>query len=374
MSAATPLATRAARGGLLTRTLLPLGLALVIAGALLLALGVNPLAFAADTLRFGLLDGAWQRSAARMAPLLLIALGLIVVFRAGLWNLGGDGQFLLGAVMVAGVGPGLLTAVPGVLGWALLAALAMATAAAWGVIPALLRTRFGITEIVTSLMLSLIAVGIVNLLILGVFHGDAAGVPETNAIPTAQLLPYLPGTSVHVGVLVALVVMIAGHLVLTRTAVGMRIDVLGASPRAARFAGIGVTGLTIGLFLVSGTLIGLGAALDTLGTQGYLRAHTNPAFASAILPFVFLARLRPLAAIPFVAFYAVVEVGGTIAATRAGLSADILLVFVALLLVCLTVVDHVAARRALGRPVVPEELRALWARRSQRSREEVHDD
>lgn len=363
MSAATPLAARSARGSRLTRTLLPLALALLIAAGLLLVLGVNPLAFAADTLRYGLLDGAWQRSAARMAPLLLVALGLIVVFRAGLWNLGGDGQFLLGAVVVAGFGPGLLAAVPGPLGWLLLAVAAMLASAAWSLIPALLRTRFGITEIVTSLVLSLVAVGVVNLLILGVFHGEAAGVPETTAIPTAELLPYLPGTTVHVGVIAALVIVLVGHVVLTRTAVGMRIDVLGASPRAARFAGIGVTALTLGVFLVSGALMGLGAALDVLGSQGYLRAHVNPAFASAILPFVFLARLRPLAAIPFVAFYAVVEVGGTIAATRAGLSADILLVFVALLLVCLTVVDHAASRRALGRPVVPEELRAVWARR-----------
>lgn len=347
---------------IVTRSLLPLVLALVIGALTLLALGVNPWVFATDTVRFGLLEGTWQSSATRMAPLLLIALALITVFRAGLWNLGADGQFLLAMTVVSGLGPAVIAAVPLPLAWLVLLLVGIGVGALWALIPALLRVRWGITEIITSLILSFIAVGIVNLLILGIFHGEAAGVPETTALAESSLLPFIPGTRVHLGVAGALIVVIAAQAVFYRSSLGWKIDVLGASPRAARHVGIRSGALVIGLFLASGALVGTAAALDLLGSQAFIRSHWNPAYASAVLPLVFLARLNPLGSVPFVAFYAVLTTGGTIAAQRSGISSDFLLVLIALILLIMTVVEFLGQRRSLGRSYLPAQWHAAIAR------------
>ncbi|MEB4613911.1 hypothetical protein, partial [Leucobacter sp. M11] len=113
----------------------------------------------------------------------------------------------------------------------------------------------------------------------------------------------------------------------------------------------------IGTMLLSGALIGLAAAVDVLGVWGYMRSDWNPGYGQAILPFVFLARLRPLPAIPFVLCYAVLATGGTMAAQRSGLSVDFLLVIVALILLFMAVIELLGERRALGQRYLPEGLR-----------------
>ncbi|MEB4613912.1 ABC transporter permease subunit, partial [Leucobacter sp. M11] len=187
------------------RSLGPIVAALAASSLLLALLGKNPAAFFGDVLRFGLLGSGWQGSLTLLAPLLLVGLGLLVAFRAKLWNLGYDGQFLLAAALVAGLGPGLTRSLPypvAVLALALIAALA---AAAWGLLPAILRATAGTNEIVTTLMMSFLGVGVANLLVKGVFQDPAVSTPQTAVIPTAQLLPFLPGTAVHLGLAVALI-------------------------------------------------------------------------------------------------------------------------------------------------------------------------
>jgi ABC-type uncharacterized transport system permease subunit len=352
----------------LIRSLVPVVLALIAGGLLLLALGDNPFAFYGNIWQFGINQGSWEDSAMRAAPLLLIAVGLIVVFRANIWNLGYNGQFLLGAALITGVAPHLKS-LPTALSLLLLFALAMAAGAAWTIIPALLKARYQTNEIITTLMMSFIGVGVANILIKGPFQDPTVNIPQTRVIAPDHMLPSIPGTRIHVGVLVALGVALIAYYVLTRTSFGLRLHVLGANPRAAAHVGIDTRGLIVRAFLVSGALVGAASAADILGVWGYVRANWNPAYGDTVIPFVFLARLNPLAVIPFIIFFAVLSTGGDLTAAQANLSTDFLLVLVALMLLFMTVIEFLGRRRDLGGSYLTPGLRAalrqpLWRRRA----------
>lgn len=337
----------------------PILLGLAAGGILLLFTGRNPFAFYGDLLSRGLFSGnGVQDSLTRMAPLLLMAAGLIVAFRANIWNIGGDGQFLMAAALVAGFGPALTEALPGGLGLVLLCLIAAAMGALWTVIPAVLKALYGVNEVITSLMMAFVGANLANLLIKGPFRSSTTSVPQTDVTPKAHLLPYIPGTHVHIGIVAALIAIVVVHYVMTRTAFGLRLSVLGANPRAAAHAGIDVRRLTMVAFLVSGAFMGLAAAVEILGVWGYVRADWNPNFGLTLFALVFLARLNALACIPLVGFYSVISIGGHYAARRAGLPDDFMLMVVGLILLFMTLTAYVAARRA-RRPLLPARRGAM---------------
>jgi general nucleoside transport system permease protein len=342
----------------LIRSIVPVVLALVAGGILLAALGHNPFTFYSDVWKYGFADGNWQQSAVTMVPLLLIAVGLIVVFRANLWNLGYNGQFALAAACVAGYGPSLVNDVPLWSAFVLLFLFAAAVGAGWAFLPGLLKARYGTNEIITTLMMTFIGVDLAGYLIKGPFQDPAIRTPQTEAIAFDKLLPPIPGTSIDVSLLVALTAVLVVHYVLTRTAFGLRLRVLGANPRAARHVGIKLPQLTIAAFLISGALIGMAAAAFVLSPfWGYVRADQIPTYGDSIIPFVFLARLNALAVVPFVAFYAVLSTGGDFAASQANLPTDFLLVLVGLILLFMTVIEYLGRRRELGASYLPVGLR-----------------
>jgi general nucleoside transport system permease protein len=340
------------------RSLMPVVLALVAGGLLLLALGHNPFTFYLDVYRAGIEDGAWQDSAIRMAPLLLIAAGLTVIFRANIWNLGYDGQFLLGAALVSGWGPGLMNNLPKGIAIVVLFVVAATVGAAWTIIPAMLKARYGTNEIITTLMMSFIGVDLANILIKGPFQDPTVATPETRVLPFNKMLPNIPGTRIHVGLIVAFVAILGVHYLLTRTSFGLRLQILGANPRAAKHMGVNLTRVIVISFLISGALIGAASAADILGLWGYARANWNPAYGDTVIPFVFLARLNALAVIPFIAFFSVLATGGDIANQQSNLPTDFLLVLVALILIFMTVIEYLGRRRALGGSYITPGLKA----------------
>jgi simple sugar transport system permease protein len=336
----------------LIRSLGPIVLALLTCGVLLAIIGRNPVAFYSDILQAGVLrPSGLQDSITRMAPILLVAAGMIVAFRAGMWNLGSDGQYLLAAAFVAGTAPGLLSAVPAPLGWFMLGLLGMAVGAAWTIIPSWLRAHYGLNEIVTTLMMSFVGSGLANLLVKGPFDGPST-VPQTAVVDASLRLINLPGTRIHIGVIVALVAIAAVYWMFSRTSFGMRIDVLGANARAAEHVGIGVPRLIIVTFLLSGALMGLAAAVDMLGIFGYMRADWSPAYGLKVVPLVFLARLNALAVIPFAAFFSVLSIGGEFAARRAELPSDFLLLVIGLVLTFMVVTQYLTDKRERGEPIL----------------------
>jgi ABC-type uncharacterized transport system permease subunit len=343
--------------GLVVRSIVPIVLALIVAALVLLGLGKNPLQFYGDVFQNGIVGLNWQNSLVMMTPLLLIAIGLIVVFRGQLWNLGYDGQYLLGGVVVAGFAPQVIKATGPGLGYLILTIAAVAVGAAWTLLPAWLKARFGTNEIITTLVMSTIGIGLTNILIEYVFQDPEVRTPQTQAMNVSVMLPYIPGTQVPLSFIVAIVVAIAFQFILSRTSFGLRLDVFGSSAKAARHVGINSRKMTIILFLISGGLIGLAASMDILGQWGYMRTNWNPSYGNAVMPFVFLARLSPVGAIPFIAFYSVFATGGTIAAQESGVSVDFLQIVVALILVFMTITEYVGTKRNLGQSYLPDELK-----------------
>ncbi|HET9720210.1 MAG TPA: ABC transporter permease [Solirubrobacteraceae bacterium] len=346
---------------MLLRSIAPVILALIAGGILLVILGRDPIQFYSDIWQGGVQQGSWEDSAMLGAPLLLIAVGLIIIFRANIWNLGYDGQYLIGAALITGLSPSLLST-PTAVSLVILFLVAMAAAAAWTILPALLKAYYGTNEIITTLMMSFIGIGVANILVKGPFQDPTVNIPQTRVIPLNHMLPSIPGTRIHVGVLVALAAAVIAHFVGTRTSFGLRLHVLGANPRAAAHVGLNVRRLIITAFLVSGACVGAAAAADILGVWGYMRANWNPAYGDTVIPFVFLARLNALAVIPYIAFFAVMSNGGDVAAANANLPTDFLLVLVALILLFMTVIEYFGRQRDLGGSyLTPGLKRALRA-------------
>lgn len=350
----------------LVRSVLPLILALIVAALLILLLGKNPAIFFSRVVDYGLLGDNWMRSLTLLAPLLLVAVGLIVVFRGNLWNLGFAGQYLLGAVVVSGFAPILENTVPAWVATIIMFVGALVVGAVWTLIPALLKAKFGTNEIITSLVTSFIAIGVVNMLVKGVFKDPQVASPQTRIIDNAHLLPYIPGTMIHVGLLLALLVAAGFQFLLTRTSFGLEVSIYGASEKAARHVGINATWMVVVLFAISGALIALAGAVDILGEWRYQRANWDPGLGFAALPFVFLARLSPVAAIPLLAFYAVLSTGGTLASQQAGLSTHFQLVILALILLFMTITEYIGTKRALGQNYLSPRLKHILTRPSLR--------
>ena len=360
VGAAEPVSGRLSRWATSTAlAVIPIGLAFLISAVILALLGVDPVAFFGDIVTAGITrDSGRFDVITRMAPIMLIGCGMIFAFRASLWNLGIDGQFLLAAAFVAGLGPVVMANLPVPLGWLVLSLMAMVVGASWTLIPSLLKARYGTNEIVTSLMMSFIGVYLAVVLVSGPFDGPAA-VPQTDTVPRDAMLMDIPGTSVHIGFLVAVVVCLVTYLVFARTSFGTRVDVLGANPRAAIHLGINVPRLIVVTFLISGALAGLAASMDIQGIFGYMRADWNPAYGLAVVPLVFLARMNALALIPFAALFSLMSIGGQYAARRAHIPSDFVLLFVGVLLLCMVGTQYLNDKRARGEPLLPRSLRRV---------------
>jgi len=330
---------------MVVRAIVPVLAALALSGAILWLLGNDPLEYYAYVARRGLMTASgFQATVTRMAPLLLLGAGLILAFRAGLWNLGSDGQFMLGATAAAAIAPPLAEILPV---WAALtvsAGAAMVTAALWSLLPALLKAWHGVNEIITTLMMSFLGLSLANALVKLVLLDPGTTVPQTRTLSVADRLPPLPGTTISGGVLIGLVVIVAVHLVMTRTSFGLKLRVVGANPRAAVHAGLRVPLLTMVVFALSAALIGLAGAVEVLGVLGNVRADWNPAYGLSVIPLVFLARLNGLAAIVYVLLFSALQIGAESAARRLSVPPYFTLVLVANLLIMLALVDYFSRR------------------------------
>lgn len=348
-------------GDFLLRSILPLVLALGTGAVVLAAIGVDPIQYYKDVWSGGFQFAAWQDTAMRVAPLLLIAIGLIVVFKAGIWNLGMDGQFLLAAAVIAGIGPRLENHLPNTINLVFLFLLAGAVGAAWTVVPAVLKARYELNEIITTLMMSFIGINLAQVLVKGTFQDPSTTTPQTRAFDFAAILPSIPGTEsitrrwpgIHVGLLVALAAALAVWFLLSRTSFGLRLQVLGASARSARHMGLDVPRLIVVAFLLSGMFVGFAAAVEILGVKGYVRADWNPAFGLWVVPLVFLARLHAIGVIPYVAALSLASIGGDYAAQNAGLTPKFTLLLVGLTLVFMALTEWIARRAELGGSYLP---------------------
>ncbi len=310
--------------------------------------------------------------AVKATPLLLIALGLAVCFRSNVWNIGAEGQFILGAIFASGAAM-QATATTG--GWFVIAVLTASVIGGmlWAGIVALLRDRFNANEILVSLMLVYVAEQLLNYLVYGPWK-DPAGYnfPQTITFLKATQVPKLfTGFRVNVGVLIALASVAAFWVLLFRTYAGFQLQVGGLAPAAARYAGFSSRKALWTALLLSGGMAGLAGGLEVAGPLGQLTPHVPAGYGFAAIIVAFVGRLHPVGIVFSAILMSMFYIGGELAQSRLGLPKSLTGVFQGLLLFTLLACDTLIVYRIRWKearapahaastplPVPPEESRA----------------
>jgi simple sugar transport system permease protein len=329
----------------LVSPLIALVLTALMAAALFAALGKDP-GRGLAVFFFEPLNGmrAVSEVLLKATPLITIALGLAVCYRSNVWNIGAEGQVLLGALAGGGVALWLTTqgivlpkavAVPLVLAGGVLGGMA------WAAITALLRDRFNASEILVSLMLVYVAQQLVNFLVFGPWK-DPAGFnfPQTKTFDASTWLPpLLSNTRLHVGIALALVVAAAMWVFMFRTYRGYQLQVGGLAPAAARYAGFSASASLWTALMISGGLAGLAGAMEVAGPLRQLTPHISTGLGFTAIIVCFVGRLHPLGIVLASVLLSMMLIGGELGQSRLGLPNALTGVFQGLLLILLLACD-----------------------------------
>jgi len=294
-------------------------LALLVGAVMLLALDANPLQAYGALVRgaFGSLN-ALADTVVKATPLLFVGLGICIAFRGGVLNIGGEGQLVAGAVAATAVA----LALPHWPGWAIIPScltVGLLAGAIWGGIPGVLKAYLNVNEILSTIMMNMIAVQGMNFLLRGpmmdpVQVKTGSFIPQTARFSTAADLPRLVPTRLHAGAGLAVILAILVFIFLWRTTIGYRIRAVGLNPYASRVAGIRVKRYMMLSLLLSGALAGLGGATQVLGlhhrmfTDGSAQGFTGGAGFNGIVAALF-GKLHPLGTIPASLLFGALLVG-----------------------------------------------------------------
>jgi ABC-type uncharacterized transport system permease subunit len=321
----------------------------------ILLIGGYPVGASLSALWTGSL-GSWyaltSATLVRAIPLMLTGTAVAIAFRAGVFNVGAEGQLLAGAAAAAAVA----LSIPSGGAFTALAALAAGAVAgaAWAGIAALLRARFGVLEVISTIMLNFVALYSVSFLVRGLLQEPTHAYPQTAPLTAAVRLARLPGAGrLHLGLLVAVAVVLASGWAIRHTAAGFRLIAVGENAAAAASTGlIDVPRTTTWAFLVSGALAGLGGAIEVLGVTYALYEDISPGYGYTAIAVALLAGLDPWRVIGAALLFAALEAGAGAMQRDAGVPSTLVSVIEALLI--LAVVGTQAIRlRAL---VVPAPL------------------
>jgi simple sugar transport system permease protein len=290
----------------------------------------------------------WPDLGVKAAPLVMIALGLAIGFRANVWNIGAEGQYVMGAI----AGTGVALATYDMTGWWILPAMALAGVLggmAWAAIPAFLRVKLGVSEILTSLMLTYVAVQGLYYLVRGPWKDpDGFNFPQTRMFTPDQTLPVLAeGSLIHLGIPLALVIAIIAWLIMEKTTAGYAVKVVGLAPAAARHGGFSSDTVTWATLLAGGGLAGLAGLFEAAGPFGQLTPQFPTGYGFTAIIVAFLGRLNPLGIVFGGIVLAATYVGGEIAQTTVKLPQAATGMFQALLLFMLLATD-VLVRYRIG--------------------------
>ena len=337
----------------LTRRLLPaasalaaVALTLALAAALLALGGHDPgVALAALVAgSTGSTDAFLSITLVRATPLLLTGLAVALAFRTGLWNIGAEGQLYAGAVAGAAVGlagAGLPAPVlaPLVLG------ASVAAGAAWAWIPAVMKLRLGVGEVITTLLLHFVAIDLAAWLVHGPMQESRGVFPQSDPIVGAARLPTLGGTRLHAGFLLALLLagLLWAFLRTTRTGFGLR--AVGASREAAEISGRFPTrSMLLGVFLVSGGLAGLAGGVEVAGVTYALYEGLSPGHGYTAIAVALLAGLHPVGVVATAVFFGALEGGAGAMQRSAGIPAAWVGGIEALVILSVLAVDRLLRR------------------------------
>ncbi len=282
--------------------------ALLVGAFLLWLVGANPWFVYTQmaTIAFGDMYG-WSDTTIKATPLILAGLGVAAAFRMRLWNIGAEGQLLIGAFMATGVALHWLPAESGQwLTLFVMAAAGFAGGALWGFVPGLLKAKLNINEIITTLMLTYVATQWNNYFVYGPWSERGFGLtpqfPKTAWLPRftdyAAALPAMRGVTAHLGIFLALGLALFFWFLWRRTKWGFEIKVIGDNPQAARYAGISLTRNIILIMMISGGMAGLAGMVEVAGVVHRLQERFSPGYGYTAIIIAWLAKLNPLAIIP----------------------------------------------------------------------------
>ncbi len=263
----------------------------------------SKLLFSAVSSRFNFVE-----TLVKAAPIALTGLAVAVAFRARFWNIGAEGQLLAGAMAAAFIGGR-----PGLPGWSLVPLMlvcGMLAGAAWALVPALLKTRYQVDDVVTTLLLNFIMFYLMMALLDGPWKDPLSGYPDSPDIRAAAEFPILLSrTRLHLGVLVAFLAAPLAWFLMRRTALGFSIRAVGENAVAARYAGIDIALVITATAALSGALAGLAGVGEVGGIDFQVMAGLSPGYGYTGIVIAMLARLNPLGVVPAAFFFAVVITG-----------------------------------------------------------------
>ncbi|RMD90409.1 MAG: ABC transporter permease [Alphaproteobacteria bacterium] len=293
----------------------------------------------------------------KAGPLILIAVGLSLGFRAGVWNIGAEGQYIMGALCGAGVALALYPAQSALIFPAMVIAGALG-GFLWAMIPAILRTRFNTNEILVSLLLVYVAEQFLASMALGAMRNpEGGGFPGSRNLqqyPSAHNPELLAGTGMHWGVVAAFLAVIGAYVLLKRHITGFHIRLAGEAPKAARFAGVRPNALVILCFGVSGALAGMAGLFEVSGPSGQISIDFNVGYGFTAIIVAFLGRLHPLGILLAGLLMALTYIGGELAQFMLGVPAAAIQAFQGMLLFFLLAVDVLTNYRIrLGKKEMP---------------------
>jgi general nucleoside transport system permease protein len=335
------------------------------AAAVLLGLATLYLGLAASGYDAGLALGAMWRGAfgssdaivsavlPRSVPLILIGLGLGVAFSAGALNIGGEGQFYAGAIVATWVG-GHVAGLPGVLALPSVLLAAAVAGAATAAVAAALRLRFGVLEVITTLLLNFVAEAFVSWMVQGPLQERPGIYPQSEPVPVSARLPHLAGTRLHLGFALALGLAVVAWMVRRGTLWGLQLRATGLNPVAASVTGrVRVRRVFAQAMLLSGAMAGLAGGTEITGVSFALYQNLSPGYGFTAIAVALLARLEPLATVVTGLIFAALEAGATGMQREAGVPAVAVYVVEAVVIVVVLLADQ-ARRSQLS--TVPEAL------------------
>jgi ABC-type uncharacterized transport system permease subunit len=324
--------------------LISLGAGMLTIGLIFLLSGVNPFYafYKIFSGSFGSFYGI-KETITKAIPLILIGGGLAMAFRAKFWNIGAESQLLMGAIFGTWVGLTWGQHLPSIVIVPLMFLAGFAGGALWGVIPAILKIKYAINEVISTLMMNYICAEFMIFLIVGPWKGKTKfGFPYTDDLPAAATLGLLPGSRIHyVTLLLAIISVILLAVVLYRTRFGYEVRVIGENPEAGRYAGIDFFKTTLIIMAVSGGMAGLAGVGEAAGIHHYLSypASISSGYGYTAIIVAWLAKLNPLYVIVSGIFFAGILVGGDAIQISLGLPAATVEVFNGTLLVFLIMGD-----------------------------------
>jgi simple sugar transport system permease protein len=325
----------------LTAPLLALAAALGASAVVIAVAGGDPLLALGALLdgAFGSAD-AWSEVGVRTCPLLLTGLAVAIAFRAGIWNIGAEGQLLIGAVMVAWLGTH-------VGGWPAPLAIAVVLGAAalggalWAGIAGVLRSARGVDEVISTIMLNFIALGLIGWLVNGPLMEAAGTYPQSDAVTAAARLPRLfTGYRLHAGLLLALLAAGGVWLLLFRTALGFEMRAAGLNLLAARLAGLRTTGALLRALALSGALAGLAGGIEVSAITFRLYENFSPGYGFTAIAVALLGRLHPLGVVVAALLFGALDVGSAAMQRDAGVSSVLVSAIQATVILALLAIEQ----------------------------------